>query len=101
MSPLCRRLAILLAVTVVLASLAWVWGRVCARRSTRAQLAEYERRRQAAAERLIERFRRPDGFDYQALAEASTLWLSQRSSAKRCIRETDEPDGAEAKRGDA
>jgi hypothetical protein len=97
MSPLSRLLAILLLAV----ALAWAWARVRARRSARERLAEYERRRQAAAVRLIERFRRPDGFDYQALGEASTLWLSQRSSAMRCTREDDGPDEAEAKGGDA
>jgi hypothetical protein len=51
---------------------------------TQEQLAEYERRRQAAAEELIARFQRPDGFDYQALREASTLWLPQDSPETRC-----------------
>lgn len=37
--------------------------------------AELEQRRLAAADRLAERFRRPDGFDYGALAEASGQWL--------------------------
>ncbi|HEY2537496.1 MAG TPA: hypothetical protein VGI24_11000 [Solirubrobacteraceae bacterium] len=36
---------------------------------------DYEQRRRAAAERLAERFRRPDGLDYAALGEASTRWL--------------------------
>jgi transposase len=37
--------------------------------------ADHEQRRRAAADRLAERFRRPDGFDYGALAEASGRWL--------------------------
>lgn len=37
--------------------------------------AEHEQRRRAAADRLAERFSRPDGFDYGALAEASGRWL--------------------------
>ncbi len=36
---------------------------------------ESERRRRLAAARLINRFRRPDGFDYAALREASGRWL--------------------------
>ena len=36
---------------------------------------EHEQRRRDAADRLAERFRRPDGFDYGALAEASGRWL--------------------------
>jgi hypothetical protein len=36
---------------------------------------EHEQRRRAAADRLAERFRRPDGFDYDALAKASGRWL--------------------------
>jgi len=36
--------------------------------------AEQEERRAAAAERLAERFSRADGFDYEALSEASTRW---------------------------
>jgi hypothetical protein len=39
--------------------------------------ADRERRRLAAADRLAERFRRPDGFDYSALAEASGRWSSE------------------------
>ncbi|HUO71954.1 MAG TPA: hypothetical protein VMU39_14375 [Solirubrobacteraceae bacterium] len=38
---------------------------------------EHEQRRRAAADRLAERFRRPDGFDYGALAEASDRWLRE------------------------
>jgi hypothetical protein len=38
---------------------------------------EHERRRRAAAQRLAARFRRPDGFDYGALAEASGRWLRE------------------------
>jgi hypothetical protein len=41
----------------------------------RAAGAEHEQRRRAAADRLAERPRRPDGFDYGALAEASGRWL--------------------------
>ena len=41
----------------------------------RAADAEHEQRRRAAADRLAERFRRPDGFDYGALAKASGRWL--------------------------
>ncbi|HEV2998389.1 MAG TPA: hypothetical protein VGX16_04735 [Solirubrobacteraceae bacterium] len=37
---------------------------------------EYEQRRRAAAERLADRFRRPEGLDYAALHEASAQWLS-------------------------
>jgi hypothetical protein len=37
--------------------------------------AEHEQRRRAAADRLAERFRSPDGFDHGALAEASGRWL--------------------------
>jgi len=37
--------------------------------------ADREHRRSVAADRLAERFRRPDGFDYRALAEASGRWL--------------------------
>ena len=36
--------------------------------------AEQEQRRRAAADRLAARFRRSDGFDYGALAEASGRW---------------------------
>lgn len=36
--------------------------------------AEHEQRRRAAADRLAARFRRGDGFDYAALAEASGRW---------------------------
>lgn len=39
--------------------------------------AERESRRLAAAERLAARFRRPDGFDYAALAEASARWVRE------------------------
>lgn len=39
--------------------------------------ADHEQRRRAAADRLAERFRRPDGFDYGALAEASGRWLRE------------------------
>ena len=35
---------------------------------------EYEQRRRLAAARLIDRFRRSGGFDYQALREASGRW---------------------------
>ncbi len=51
---------------------------------TQEQLADYERRRKAAAEQLIARFQRPDGFDYQALREASTQWLPRDSPETRC-----------------
>jgi hypothetical protein len=34
----------------------------------------YEQRRRAAAERLAERFRQPEGLDYAALREASAQW---------------------------
>lgn len=37
--------------------------------------AEYEQRRRAAAERLTDRFRQPEGLDYAALREASARWL--------------------------
>ncbi|HEX3392315.1 MAG TPA: hypothetical protein VHS55_07105 [Solirubrobacteraceae bacterium] len=37
--------------------------------------ATYEQRRRVAAERLSERFRRPEGLDYAALGEASVRWL--------------------------
>jgi hypothetical protein len=36
-----------------------------------------EQRRRAAAARLADRFRRPDGFDYPALEEASARWLQE------------------------
>lgn len=36
--------------------------------------AERESQRLSAAERLAARFRRPDGFDHAALAEASERW---------------------------
>ena len=36
---------------------------------------DYERRRRAAAKRLAERFRQPEGLDYAALREASARWL--------------------------
>src|SRR5438067_7800718 len=36
---------------------------------------ESEEHRRAAASRLAARFRRPDGFDYEALRKASELWL--------------------------
>ncbi len=36
--------------------------------------ADYELRRRAAAKRLADRFRRPEGLDYAALREASTQW---------------------------
>jgi hypothetical protein len=36
-----------------------------------------EKERYAAARRLAARFRRPDGFDHDALGEASELWLSR------------------------
>lgn len=39
--------------------------------------ADHEQRRRAAADRLAERFRRPDGFDYGAFAEASGRWLRE------------------------
>lgn len=39
--------------------------------------AEDEERRRAAAQRLAARFERPDGFDYAALREASTLWFRE------------------------
>jgi hypothetical protein len=39
--------------------------------------ADNERRRRAAAERLAERFRRADGLDRAALAEASAQWLRE------------------------
>jgi hypothetical protein len=35
---------------------------------------DYEQRRRAAAERLADRFRRPEGLDYAALREASAQW---------------------------
>lgn len=38
---------------------------------------DYERRRRAAAERLADRFRRADGLDSAALAEASAQWLRE------------------------
>jgi hypothetical protein len=34
----------------------------------------YEQRRRAAAKRLADRFRRPEGLDYAALREASAQW---------------------------
>jgi hypothetical protein len=36
---------------------------------------DYEQRRRAAARRLADRFREPEGLDYAALAEASAQWL--------------------------
>ncbi len=39
--------------------------------------SDYEQRRRDAAERLAERFRRPDGLDFRALAEASGRWLRE------------------------
>ena len=36
---------------------------------------DYEQRRRAAAKRLGDRFRRPDGLDHAALREASARWL--------------------------
>jgi hypothetical protein len=35
---------------------------------------DYEHRRRAAAERLADRFRRPEGLDYVALREAAAQW---------------------------
>jgi hypothetical protein len=35
----------------------------------------YEQRRRAAAKRLGDRFRQPEGLDYAALREASVRWL--------------------------
>lgn len=35
---------------------------------------DYEQRRRAAAKRLADRFRRPQGLDYAALREASVQW---------------------------
>jgi hypothetical protein len=35
---------------------------------------DYERRRRAAAKRLADCFRRPEGLDYAALREASAQW---------------------------
>jgi hypothetical protein len=35
---------------------------------------DYEQRRRAAAKRLSDRFRRPEGLDYAALREASAQW---------------------------
>lgn len=35
---------------------------------------EYEQRRRAAAQRLADRFRQPEGLDYAALREASMQW---------------------------
>ncbi len=37
--------------------------------------ADYEQRRRAAANRLADRFRQPEGLDYAALHEASAQWL--------------------------
>jgi hypothetical protein len=37
--------------------------------------AAYEQRRRAAAKRLADRFRQPEGLDYAALHEASAQWL--------------------------
>lgn len=39
--------------------------------------AERESRRLAAAARLAARFRRPEGFDYAALVEASERWVRE------------------------
>jgi hypothetical protein len=49
-------------------------GEDALRREGRAE-EDYERRRRAAAERLADRFRRPEGLDYAALREASARWL--------------------------
>ncbi|MGH2880378.1 MAG: hypothetical protein ACRDK4_12340 [Solirubrobacteraceae bacterium] len=49
-------------------------GEQALERESRSQ-ADYEQRRRAAAERLTERFRRSEGLDYAALAEASARWL--------------------------
>lgn len=38
---------------------------------------DYERRRRAAAQRLADRFRQPEGLDYAALREASARWLHE------------------------
>jgi hypothetical protein len=35
---------------------------------------DYEQRRRAAAKRLADRFRQPEGLDYAALREASAQW---------------------------
>jgi hypothetical protein len=42
-------------------------------RESRAE-ADYEQHRHAAAKRLVDRFRRPQGLDYAALREASAQW---------------------------
>lgn len=36
---------------------------------------DYEQRRRAAARRLADRFRQPEGLDHAALREASVRWL--------------------------
>ncbi len=36
---------------------------------------DYEQRRRAAAKRLADRFRQPNGLDHAALREASARWL--------------------------
>jgi hypothetical protein len=42
-------------------------------RGSEAEVA-YEQRRRAAARRLADRFRQPEGLDYAALREASAQW---------------------------
>jgi len=40
-------------------------------------LAAHEQRRRAAAKRLADRFRSPEGLDYAALEDASSRWLPE------------------------
>jgi hypothetical protein len=49
-------------------------GEDALRRESQAE-ADYEQRRRAAAQRLADRFRQPEGLDYAALREASARWL--------------------------
>jgi hypothetical protein len=49
-------------------------GEEALKRESQAE-ADYEQRRRAAAKRLAERFRQPEGLDYAALREASVRWL--------------------------
>lgn len=51
-------------------------GEEALRRGSQAE-AEYERRRRAAATRLADRFRQPEGLDHAALSEASARWLHE------------------------
>jgi hypothetical protein len=48
-------------------------GEEALKRESKAE-EDYEQRRRAAAKRLADRFRRPEGLDYAALREASARW---------------------------